>query len=83
MAIIFSILSSTAVWAFWIPLHDSTAGIIIFAVFYGIFSGAVIALTPALIADIRYVLTSFATSESDHKESCPNFDMMSLVMYTK
>lgn len=53
MAIIFSLLSSIVVWAFWIPLHNSNAGIIIFAVFYGIFSGAVIALTPALVAQIR------------------------------
>lgn len=52
MAIIFSFLSTTVVWAFWIPLHNSDAGIIVFAVLYGIFSGAVIALTPALVAQI-------------------------------
>lgn len=56
MAIIFSFLSTTVVWAFWIPLHNSDAGIIVFAVLYGIFSGAVIALTPALVAQIVYVL---------------------------
>lgn len=56
MAIIFSFLSTAVVWAFWIPLHNSVAGIIVFAVLYGIFSGAVIALTPALVAQIVYVL---------------------------
>lgn len=55
MAVIFSLLSTTVVWAFWIPLHNSNAGIITFAVLYGIFSGAVIALTPALVAQIAYV----------------------------
>ncbi|KAJ4422707.1 hypothetical protein N0V82_002604 [Gnomoniopsis sp. IMI 355080] len=55
MAIIFSLFSTTVVWAFWIPLHSSNAGIIIFAVLYGIFSGAVIALTPALVAQIADV----------------------------
>lgn len=48
-------MSSFVVWSFWIPLHNSNAGVIAFAVFYGIFSGAVIALTPALVAQIRYV----------------------------
>lgn len=36
-------------------MHGSIAGIIVFAVFYGIFSGAVVALTPALIAQISEV----------------------------
>lgn len=55
MSIMFSFLSTLVVWVFWIPLHNSTAGIITFAVLYGIFSGAVIALTPALVAQIWYV----------------------------
>lgn len=59
MAIIFSFLSSTVVWAFWIPLHNSNAGIITFAVLYGIFSGALIALTPVLVAQIWYVSRVF------------------------
>lgn len=54
-AIVFSLLSTLAVWAFWVPLHGSIAGIITFAVLYGIFSGAVIALTPALVAQISEV----------------------------
>lgn len=54
MSIIFSFLSTLVVWMFWIPLHNNTGGIITFAVFYGIFSGAVIALTPALVAQIWY-----------------------------
>lgn len=73
MAIIFSFLSTTVVWAFWIPLHNSVAGIVVFAVLYGIFSGAVIALTPALVAQIVYVLEAFkdpsdAYSQTD--ETC-------------
>lgn len=55
MSIIFSFLAALSVWGFWIPLHNSDAGVITFAVFYGIFSGAVIALTPALVAQIRFV----------------------------
>lgn len=54
-AIVFSFFSTLAVFAFWVPLHGSIAGIITFAVFYGIFTGAVIALTPALIAQISEV----------------------------
>lgn len=54
-AIVFSFLSTLVVWVFWIPLHGSIAGIITFAVLYGIFSGALIALTPAMIAQISEV----------------------------
>lgn len=51
--IIFGFLSTITVWAFWVPLHHSDGGIIAFSVLYGIFSGAVIALTPALVSQIR------------------------------
>lgn len=43
------------IWGVWVPLHGSIAGIITFAVLYGVFSGAVIALTPVLIAQISKV----------------------------
>lgn len=52
-AALFAMLSSASVWAFWIPLHNKV-GDLVFAVLYGVFSGAVIALTPALVAQIRY-----------------------------
>ncbi|CAN8101004.1 unnamed protein product [Discula destructiva] len=55
MAIVFSTLSAFVVWVVWIPLQSSVVGIITFAVLYGIFSGAVIALTPALVAQISDV----------------------------
>ncbi|KAF3764668.1 putative monocarboxylate permease [Cryphonectria parasitica EP155] len=54
-AIIFSLLSTTMVLAFWVPLKNNESGIITFSVLYGIFSGAVIALTPALVSQISHV----------------------------
>lgn len=58
MSIMFTFLSTLVVWAFWIPLHEGTGGIITFAVLYGIFTGAVIALKPALISQIWYVFST-------------------------
>lgn len=54
-AIVFTFLTSLVVWAFWVPLSGSIAGTVTFAVLYGIFSGAVIALTPALVSQISEV----------------------------
>lgn len=70
ISIAFSFMSSFVVWAFWIPLHNSNAGVITFAVFYGIFSGAVIALTPALVAQIRYVVEAYRVSPEQQHVSC-------------
>lgn len=61
MAIIFSFLATLSVWAFWIPLENSVPGIVAFAVLYGVFSGAVVALTPALVAQIWYVCPTHAS----------------------
>lgn len=54
-AIVFGFLTTLVVWAFWVPLRGSIAGIMTFAVLYGIFSGTVIALTPALVSQISEV----------------------------
>lgn len=64
ISIMFSFMSSFVVWSFWIPLQRNNTGVITFAVFYGIFSGAVIALTPALVAQIRYVRHCLSTKET-------------------
>lgn len=60
-------MSTFAVFAFWVPLHSSDAGVITFSVFYGIFSGAVIALTPALVSQIRCVLNRIPVQLSNPK----------------
>lgn len=54
-AIVFGFLTTVAVWGFWVPLRGSIPGIITFAALYGTFSGAVIALTPALVSQISEV----------------------------
>ncbi|KAK7736717.1 hypothetical protein SLS53_006927 [Cytospora paraplurivora] len=45
-------LSAIITLAVWIPAHDSTAAIVVFAVLFGFSSGGFISLSPALIAQI-------------------------------